>query len=413
MNNKNLFMEVHVIQSIPFSNINRDDVGMPKTGIYGGTIRARASSQSYKKNIRERFKKYFPENELGVRTRELTDMFKNKLIEILQDHDVKTAGDINDKNIDDAVAAILERSEIEKKDKETKDKETKNKETKNKEKKDKEKKDKETKDKETKKVMIFLSNKEVEELCRTTLLLGLDEKNAKEKANELFGTSDLKNIYKNILKNNLSMDIIMFGRMVASNPDMNVDACVQVAHTMSTHAVQSDTDYFTAVDDLCTNGAGHIDNADFNSATVYRYASVDVKSIFDEFENVSMAPEDKKEYIAKSVSLFLKEFVFAMPNGKMNSFANHTMPEFVYVTFRTDEQVNMAPAFEKAISPSPEGYVDRSVEALKDYALSVYRDFVSAPTDALCIGRDEPDLGDRVSLLNAINTVHDKVKDYD
>ena len=393
MNNKNLFMEVHVIQSIPFSNINRDDVGIPKTGIYGGTIRARASSQSYKKNIRERFKKYFPESELGVRTRELTDMFKNKLIEILQDPDVKTAGDINDKNIKDAVAAILERSEIEKKDKE--------------------KKDKEKKDKETKKVMIFLSNKAVEELCRTTLLLGLDEKNAKTKANELFGTSDLKDVYKNILKNNLSMDVIMFGRMVASNPDINVDACVQVAHTMSTHAVQSDTDYFTAVDDLCTNGAGHIDNADFNSATVYRYASVDVKGIFDEFKNASMTPEDKKEYIAKSVSLFLKEFVFAMPNGKMNSFANHTMPEFVYVTFRTDEQVNMAPAFEKAISPSPEGYVDRSVEALKDYALSVYRDFVSAPTDALCIGRDEPDLGDRVSLLNAINTVHDKVKDYD
>ena len=57
MDNKRLFVDFHVIQTVPPSCINRDDTGSPKTAIYGGSRRARVSSQAWKHAMREYFKK--------------------------------------------------------------------------------------------------------------------------------------------------------------------------------------------------------------------------------------------------------------------------------------------------------------------------------------------------------------------
>lgn len=53
MTKNNLYVDIHVLQTVPSSNINRDDTGAPKTAVYGGTTRSRVSSQSWKKAIRE------------------------------------------------------------------------------------------------------------------------------------------------------------------------------------------------------------------------------------------------------------------------------------------------------------------------------------------------------------------------
>ena len=50
-----LFVDIHAIQSLPPSNVNRDDTGSPKTAIYGGVRRSRVSSQSWKRAIRQYF----------------------------------------------------------------------------------------------------------------------------------------------------------------------------------------------------------------------------------------------------------------------------------------------------------------------------------------------------------------------
>lgn len=52
MSNNRLFLDVHAIQTLPPSNINRDDTGSPKTCQYGGVKRARVSSQSWKRAMR-------------------------------------------------------------------------------------------------------------------------------------------------------------------------------------------------------------------------------------------------------------------------------------------------------------------------------------------------------------------------
>ena len=88
-----------------------------------------------------------------------------------------------------------------------------------------------------------------------------------------------KNRYKEALKEAPSADMALFGRMVADDPSLNYDAAAQVAHSISTHAVQNEFDYFTAVDDCAPEdnaGAGHLGTVEYNSATLYRYATVNV-----------------------------------------------------------------------------------------------------------------------------------------
>lgn len=57
MTKNNLYVDIHVLQTIPSSNINRDDTGAPKTAVYGGTTRSRVSSQSWKKLLEKALKK--------------------------------------------------------------------------------------------------------------------------------------------------------------------------------------------------------------------------------------------------------------------------------------------------------------------------------------------------------------------
>lgn len=78
------------------------------------------------------------------------------------------------------------------------------------------------------------------------------------------------------------MDMALFGRMVADEPSLNYDAAAQVAHSISTHAVQNEYDYFTAVDDCQAEdnaGAGHLGTVEYNSSTLYRYATVNVMEL--------------------------------------------------------------------------------------------------------------------------------------
>ena len=68
---KKCFRDIHVIETVPPSCINRDDTGSPKTAIYGGAMRARVSSQCWKKAMRASFADMLPQEEIGKRTKML------------------------------------------------------------------------------------------------------------------------------------------------------------------------------------------------------------------------------------------------------------------------------------------------------------------------------------------------------
>ena len=143
-----------------------------------------------------------------------------------------------------------------------------------------------------------------------------------------------------------AVDVALFGRMLADMPERNQHAACQVAHAISTHAVEREFDFYTAVDDLKpedTAGADMMGTVEFNSACFYRYAVVD-------WEKLKGNLQDDAELSERGLKAFLEGFVMAEPTGKQNTFAAHNQPEFVAVSVRRNTAPsNFANAFETAI----------------------------------------------------------------
>jgi len=208
-------------------------------------------------------------------------------------------------------------------------------------------------------VLLFLSPKEVDALEGVVI----------ESFTGLLGAKVPDQIVKNLnntidgeSKSKLSVDVALFGRMLAVMPDKNQHAACQVAHALSTHAIEREFDFFTAVDDLKpedTTGADMMGTVEFNSACFYRYAVVDWEKLVSNLQNDADLP-------AKGLRAFLEGFVVAEPTGKQNTFAAHNAPEFVAVTVRRNTAPrNLANAFETAIRVKrDESLTQKSAEAL-------------------------------------------------
>lgn len=196
----------------------------------------------------------------------------------------------------------------------------------------------------------------------------------------------------------------LFGRMVASDPSLNFDACCQVAHAISTHSVHPEYDYFTAADDCASKdnaGAGHIGTKEFDSATLYRYATVNV----EELKKFLGAETDH------AVAEFAEAFIKSMPTGAQNAYANGTCQDAIYVTIREDQPVNLCGAFEKPIRSS-EGYVEASKRALCEYAKDVYTDFTGKPVKEFCVGKGMEVLAQRTSCEELIKSLESTIAAY-
>jgi len=323
---KRLYVDFHVIQTVPPSCVNRDDTGRPKTAVYGGVNRARVSSQSWKHAIREMFKEIFEVDRLGFRTKYAVDLIADYL---------KKSG-MSEQDANKNAAKALTDAGVKVNEKKGN----------------------------TTGALFFISSVQAKKLAELVLN---GEKEKKE--------------YKKVLKENASIDMALFGRMVADDVDLNVDATCQVAHSISTHAVQSEYDYFTAVDDYSQTdnaGAGHLGTLEFNSATLYRYATVNVTDLF---QKIGADTPD-------AVRGFAEAFICSMPTGKQNSYANRTYPDLVYVTIRTNQPVNLSRAFETPVR-SKEGYAKKSMEALLKYAEQVYADYCDEPAQSFVIGQEQ------------------------
>ena len=333
-----IFIDFHILQTVPPSCVNRDDMGSPKTAVYGGAVRARVSSQSWKHAMRAEFKQLFTEEELGNRTKNVVEMVEKKMQE---------AGcELDDKKRHILAVEALGLAGIKVKAA---------------------KKD----EPEKAEALFFMSDKQAKAIAEHALSLDLKAKETKE-------------ILKNDLRDNPSVDI------AASDPTLNYDAAAQVAHAISTHAVQNEYDYFTAVDDLQkedNSGAGHLGTVEFNSSTLYRYATVNASELVKTIG---------KDNTAETVRKFGQAFICSMPTGKQSTFANRTFPDTVYVTIRKDQPVNLCGAFEAPVRRSDNGYAEASEKVLAKYAEKVYARFTAKPVRAFCIGDNFGD--DVVSL---------------
>lgn len=312
MAKNNLYIDVHILQTVPSSNINRDDTGSPKTAIYGGATRSRVSSQSWKRAIRKSFKEDMKNAEWleGYRTL--------KAAQILAKAIKNLNSEISDEDANNKAVEVLKAGGI----KVAKDKKTDNYLT---------------------KALLLISQGQIEKMAQYAL--NHDEYDKKE--------------LKKILQENNSLDLALFGRMVADDPELNVDAASQVAHAISTHEIVPEFDYFTALDDVqeTTNaGSAMIGSLEYNSSTLYRYANVNINELVHNLGS---------DLTIDGLKLFLKEFALTMPTGKQNTFANKTLPGYVMISVRKDTPVNLVTAFEEPIK-SRDGYMKKSISRLEE-----------------------------------------------
>lgn len=300
--NQRLFLDIHAIQTVPPSNINRDDTGSPKTAQYGGVTRAIVSSQSWKRAIRKYFYDKGDTQNIGIRSCDIVKYIAKKIV----DND-------NSISVEDAITLVektLNAAKLSTKDQKLK-------------------------------ALFFISNNQADKFAQACL----DKKTDKTELQE-------------ILKTDTSIDIALFGRMLADDPSLNEDASSQVAHAISTHAIESEFDFYTAVDDLAPEdnaGAGMLGTLEYDSSTLYRYANIALHDFYKQLGD--------KEEVIDAVKLFVEAFVKSMPTGKINSFANQTLPQAVVVSLRSDRPINLVSAFEEPVK-SENGYVDKSIQKL-------------------------------------------------
>lgn len=323
-------IEVHVLQNFAPSNLNRDDTGAPKDAFFGGTRRARVSSQCNKRAVRQFFDEkvgegVFSADELAVRTKRIYQAVADVL-----------AGKRDPEVTIDKARAALSYVKV----------------------------SANTKSPEKTQYLLFMGKREIDALAQLIdehwkQITQADEdeneegsepgkkKKSKSKKETASGApKEVKEKISAIFNGGKAVDIALFGRMLADMPEKNQNAACQVAHAISTHAVEREFDFYTAVDDLKpedTAGADMMGTVEFNSACYYRYAVVDWAKLIENLQG-------DEELAAKGLLTFLQAFVVAEPTGKQNSFAAHNPPEFVAVSVCHDAAPrNLANAFETAV----------------------------------------------------------------
>jgi len=320
-----MIIELHLLQSFPVSNLNRDDIGQPKTATFGGQVRGRISSQSLKRAARLLFNRYGLEpTETGVRTKRLVDKTAARLSDHGRDHD-EAVGVVSSALLALGFGLDKRRTTLTE-------------------------------------YLLFVGNQAVELLAdycepnwdRLAADAVVRAKAAEKKKSD--AADDKKSKIKpnketlqaaaRILDASRVVDVALFGRMIADNKDFNVNAASQVAHAISTHAVVNEYDYYTAVDDLQPedeSGADMIGTVDFNSACYYRYANLHLNQLADNLRGDT-------ELVARATRAWLEAFIDAVPSGKQNSTAALTPPETLLVVVREKGAWNLANAFLRPVT---------------------------------------------------------------
>ncbi|WP_421855506.1 type I-E CRISPR-associated protein Cas7/Cse4/CasC [Marinomonas sp.] len=301
------FIQLHILTSYAPSNLNRDDLGRPKTAKMGGFDRLRVSSQSLKRNWRcsEVFESSLADN-IGKRTKR----FGQQVFDLMV-----TKGVSNEKNAKAWAADIAGVFGKIKKD--------------------------------SLEIEQLAHISPEEQTAAFELAVTLVEENRAPKDEE-----------KALLRQNQSaVDIALFGRMLASSPRFNVEAACQVAHALSVHSVVVEDDYFTAVDDLNDgkedSGSSHIGESGFAAALFYNYICINKSQLIDNLNG--------DEALAnKAIQALTEAAVKVSPKGKQNSFASRAYASYVLAEKGEYQPRSLSAAFLKPIAAG-----DQAVDAIK------------------------------------------------
>lgn len=342
MNRTPRFLDIHVLQPVPYSNLNRDDTNSVKTVLYGDTLRTRVSSQSWKRAVREDFEREFGEK--ALRTRKIGERVTRYLKEEVSgwtDEEACRAG-----------AHVAAGSSI--KYEVAKDSEK-----------------KPIKNTVLTNALVYVPETAIAKLAALAMehrdAIKDDFTGVRPKKGESAPTSVLpKKEIDSILTDSNGV-IHLFGRMLAEVDNAGVDGSVQVAHAFTTHTTEVELDYFSAVDDVTLSsnddkGSGHMGTAEFSAGTFYRFATVDLGNLLGHLGNERAAARELVEQ-------FLQSFIRSLPQAKKNSTAAHTAPHLIHLVVRADRPLSFAAAFERPVHAAHGGgFSGESVTTLDTYA---------------------------------------------
>jgi CRISPR system Cascade subunit CasC len=325
------FIQMHILVSYPPANLNRDDLGRPKTAIMGGSQRLRISSQSLKRAWRE--SETFSEllrDHIGIRTKTMGGLIKSSLTSGIKLSDIIR----NVPNPPKAFTPLKEEQALE------------------------------------------IAQRIAGEYGK----LRSDDPNLKIEQLAFFSTDEIAAIEKvieqtarggklpeklgelQLLQNtSKAADIAMFGRMLADKPAFNVEAAVQVSHAITVHDVAVEDDYFTAVDDLNRGesdlGAGHVGETAFASGLFYIYICINKDLLI---ENLG-----KDAALARTAVQALTEAAAKVaPTGKQASFASRAYASYLLAEKGTQQPRSLSVAFLTAIRDRD--LMDSAIRSLKE-----------------------------------------------
>ncbi len=382
---------IHLLQNHAPSNLNRDDNGDPKDALFGGVRRARISSQALKRSIRwsDSFRSAFADTPalLATRTQLLPDEVGKRLAGLDLADEVRAAivqaaarlGKGDGRPAAEGGEASAEEGKKAKKGRQPAAEAGAEERVKTAQ-------------------LMFLTSAEIDQLAARLTQLAREQGLAA--LNSLGGDKLVAAIgaYEPH-----AADIAMFGRMTTSSPFKNVEAAVQVAPALSTHAVEQEFDFYTAVDDISGEaGAGFIGEVAFNSATYYKYLSV-------HWEGLVKNLQGDDAVAALTVRALIRAAIFAIPSGKQNSFAAHNLPDLVLVEARPQQiALGYHNAFVRPVRARGDAsLVEASAKALQEYVpqingmygLRAERAFLSTVPFALDGARRCADLDELLAWL--------------
>ena len=311
------FIQLHLLTSYPPSNLNRDDLGRPKTAKMGGFDRLRISSQSLKRNWRvsELFESAMAAH-IGTRTKRFGIDIFNALVE----------ANIAEKQAKEwavSIAGVFGKNKKADKNKPMEDLEIEQ--------------------------LAHISPTEKE--AALALVAQLVEENREPTKDEL----------KLLKHQSTAVDIALFGRMLASSPEFNTDAACQVAHALRVHSVVVEDDYFTAVDDLndgnTDSGSAHIGESGFAAALFYSNININKTQLIDNLNG--------DETLAnRAIQALVEAAVKVSPKGKQNSFASSAYASFALAEKGEQQPRNLSVAFLRPVND--EDQISAAIQVLQE-----------------------------------------------
>ncbi|WP_298591598.1 type I-E CRISPR-associated protein Cas7/Cse4/CasC [uncultured Kocuria sp.] len=346
------FLEIHILQPFPLSCINRDDAGLPKTAPIGGDQRAYWSSQSQKRGVRQGFRKALGEDSTSVRTRRIPINTVKTLVErgredaeavratlsafAVLGYSIVAAKDL-DEDAEPVAHAVNPQIWLKSSGRTS--------------------------------VVLPIANTAPQDLADVIeanwedLLAATTIKGGTKADHAVKVSAELKKQVGPALRRVMDparlVDVALFGRMLTEAPEDTVEAAASVAHAMTTHADESQADFWVATDDDPTQGHGGSANMGvqvFNSGLFYRYATVNTTDL-------AAGPLAADPFAArKGAMTFLEQFARLRPAAMEHRTAPYTDPSLVLVV-ASDLPRMFTDAFSDSVRDT---YLTGSVQRLQE-----------------------------------------------